>query len=109
MPENREEKGTNADSGMVLSRMDKPNNFWPTRCGADYVANLAPARNWDVAATICQMRAGYDIGDGGRAIVADMPIRAPRIGAECGVTVAEGDLTVDDGKGAVRANMESVA
>ncbi|WEQ51193.1 hypothetical protein LV478_11695 [Komagataeibacter oboediens] len=91
MPENREEKGTNADSGMVLSRMDASDEIWPTRCGADYVANLAKPQNWAVAAAACQMRAGYDIGDGGRAIVADMPLRASRIGAECGVAVSEGD------------------
>ena len=91
MPENREEKGTNADSGMVLSRVDNPADFWPTRCGADYVANLAPARNWDVAATICQMRVGCDVGEVGRAVLADMPLRASRIGAECGEASEMGD------------------
>ncbi|MCE2563364.1 hypothetical protein [Komagataeibacter sp. FNDCF1] len=109
MPENREEKGTNPRRGAVLSRMDNPDHFWPTRCGADYVANLAPAWDWDVAVAACQMRAGYDIGEGGRAIVAGMPVSGQRIGVECGVAVPEGGLTVDDGKGAVGENMERLA
>lgn len=91
MPENREEKGTNPDSGVVLSGMDNPADFWPERCGADYVANLAPAKNWDVAVTACQMRAGYDIGETGRAVLADMALRASRIGADGDVIGSEGD------------------
>ena len=63
----------------------------PTRCGADYVAHLAKPQSWAVAVAACQMRAGYDIGEGGRAIVDNMPLRASRIGAERGVTVSEGD------------------
>lgn len=83
--------------------------IWPTRCGADYVANLAPARNWDVAAAICQMRVGCDVGGVGRAILADMPMRVPRIGAECGVGSEIGTSTREGIEAAVRANMESVA
>ncbi|KAB8122442.1 hypothetical protein D3W54_14720 [Komagataeibacter medellinensis] len=71
--------------------MTEPSEIWPERCGADYVANLAPAKNWDVAATICQMRAGYDIGEVGRAVLADIPLRASRIGAEGGVASGIGD------------------
>ena len=65
--------------------------IWPERCGADYVANLAPAKNWNVATTLCQMRAGCDIGETGRTVLADMAMRASRIGAECGVIGSEGD------------------
>jgi len=71
--------------------MDNPADFWPERCGDEYVANLAPAKNWNVAVTLCQMRAEYDIGETGRAVLADMPLRASRIGAECGAIGSEGD------------------
>lgn len=91
MAETQAEKGTNPYGGMVLSRMDSSDEIWPHRCGADYVANLAPAKNWDVAATICQMRAGYDIGEVGRAVLADIPLRASRIGAEGCVASGIGD------------------
>lgn len=91
MAENQAEKGTNPRRGAVLSRMDNPDEIWPTRCGADYVAHLAKPQNWAVAVAACQMRAGYDIGEGGRAIVADMPLRASRIVSEGGVSVSEGD------------------
>lgn len=80
--------------------------IWPTRCGADYVANLAKPQNWAVAAAACQMRAGYDIGEGGRAIVDDMPVSGARIGAECGVGSEIGSCTGEGHDGAVRANME---
>lgn len=58
--------------------------IWPDRCSAGYRAQLAPPRNWAVAAAACQMRAGYDIGESGRAIVDNMPVSASGIGAECG-------------------------
>ncbi len=93
MAENQAEKGTNPRRGAVLSRMDNPDEIWPTRCGADYVANLAKPQNWAVAAAACQMRAGYDIGEGGRAIVADMPVSGSRIGVECGVGSEIGSYT----------------
>ena len=85
MAKNQHENSTNPRAGVVISDMDNLEEIWPTRCGADYVANLAPARNWNVAATICQMRAGCDVGEVGRAMLADTPLRASRFAAECGV------------------------
>lgn len=91
MAENQAEKGTNPRRGAVLSRMDASAEIWPNRCGADYRAQLASPRNWAVAAAACQMRAGYDIGEGGRAILDNMPVSASGIGAEGVVSVSEGD------------------
>ncbi len=91
MAKNQHENSTNHRARVVLSGMDKPDEIWPTRCGTDYVANLAPAKNWDVAATICQMRSGYDIGEVGRAVLADIPLRASRIGAEGCVETERGN------------------
>ncbi len=59
--------------------------IWPEHCGSDYRSQLAPPKDWNVAVTICQMRAGCDIGGMGRAVLADMPLRASRIGGEGGV------------------------
>lgn len=91
MPENREENGTNAASGMVLSGMDNTAEIWPERCGDDYRSQLAPPKDWNMAVTICQMQAGCDIGETGRAVLADIPLRASRIGGDGGVSCSEGD------------------
>ncbi|MEZ7136846.1 hypothetical protein [Komagataeibacter sp. SM21] len=71
--------------------MDNTAEIWPERCGDDYRSQLAPPKDWNVAVTICQMQAGCDIGETGRAVLADMPLRASRIGADGGVTGSEGD------------------
>ncbi|AQU86206.1 hypothetical protein B0W47_00625 [Komagataeibacter nataicola] len=80
MPENREEKGTNADSAVVLSGMESPSEIWPHRCGADYVANLAPPIDWNAAAARCRAR-----------FERDMAMRASRLRQEGGVNFSEGD------------------
>ncbi|MFT8720604.1 hypothetical protein [Acetobacter sp.] len=73
--------------------MDNPDEIWPTRCGADYVANLAPAIDWNAAAARCRARCERD-----------MAVSVPRIGAEGNEGVGLGSCTGEAGNVSVRSN-----
>ncbi|QHC36947.1 hypothetical protein FMA36_00195 [Komagataeibacter xylinus] len=80
MAENQHENSTNPRAGVVLSSMDNPDEIWPHRCGADYVANLAPPIDWNAAAARCRARCERD-----------MAVSASRIGAGGDVASEMGD------------------
>lgn len=84
---------TNPDSFVVPSATMQNHDIWPDCLAADSAFHTVRARpvNWTAACARTQARFGCDIGEAGRALVADMGLRPSRLRHEGDAECRTGD------------------